>query len=540
MNDTKVLLERIAAFRQRLSQPIRSGVKTEPRRKSAEPEDNHSGGGLQPSEQNRLVVPAKEDIGPSVAPAAGNLHELSEDEIPEAFPVDDLSTESKSESEERLSRLPAGGEMVTPPMPTVFTSRVHRLLREAQALIAWQRKFISDPVYAGLATKAQNPANPELTDVLVAYHQESVTMLDSAIRLVQAFPESPNVQQKLCDGLESMLEVVKQRHAVQERLIEQRKSEIHRVDRLAAVYTALHQRRAVTLKPVAALAEELLEDVRQSRPMRFLHVDPDSTLGYLGGMSFPAPARYAAARAINTAMVVARMVGLDYEWASRPLLPVVAALLKDCGMLRVPADLLAQRDPWQPSDRRLLEEHPRQGADLVLVYLGESAPLAEAIATHHERLDGSGYPIGLKGNDIKPLARLLAVADTYAGLSTDRPDRPARDSRTALTETLLLAEQGILDKDFCEYLLSLTFYPVGTVVELHDGRIGVVAANHPNRLDPRASARPVLAILTQTDGNWLSRPEHLDLSTSQRGGIVRVLSREERRRKLSLRYPELV
>ena len=501
MNDTKVLLERIAAFRQRLDhKPARAGVKVE------------------------ADAPSRAADSVTLTTAEAVVKQ------PEAF-------------DSALRTIVGPGEVNEGPLPPVFTSRAHRLLREAQTLIAWQRKFTSDPVYSGLAASATDGhgLTAEVqADTLVAYHRESVAMMDSAIRLVQAFPESPSVQLKLCDGLEGVLEIVKQRHTVQERALNQRKTDLHRIDRLAAVYAALHQRRAVTLKPLAALAEELLEDARQSRPLRFLHVSPTSTLGYVGGLSFPAPARFAASRAINAAAVVARIVGFDYEWASRPLLPVVAALIKDCGMMRVPADVLAKDGPLTTADRRLLEEHPRHGSDLVLVYLAESAPLAEAVATHHERLDGTGYPLGLKGENIKPLARMLAVADTYASLSTDRPDRTAHDPRTALTDTLLLAEQGALDKDFSEYLISLTFYPVGTVVELTDGRVGIVAANHPNRMDPRSSARPVVAVLADSDGTLLSRPEHLDLSATDRGGIVKSLSVEQRRTLLGQRYPDLV
>lgn len=480
MNDTKVLLERIAAFRQRLDKP----------------------------------AVAKTPYVLKPMPAAAVV------ESTEAF-------------DRELRTIAGPGEEAERPLPQKFTARAHRLLQEAHALIAWQRKFNADPVFAGIA--ATSDADP-----VVAYHLESVAMMDSAVRLVQAFPESPSVQLKLCDGLEGVLQTVKQRHTVQDRALAKRKSDIQRIDRLAAVYTALHQKRAVTLKPLAALAEELLEDARQSKPLRFLEVPATSTTGYAGGMEFPAPARFIAAHAINVAQVVVRIVGFDFEWAARPLLPVVAALIMDCGMMRVPAEVLAKPGPLSTADRRLIEEHARHGSDAVLVYLAESAPLAEAIATHHERPDGTGYPLGLKGEFVKPLSRMLAAAETYAALSANRPHRAAHDSRSALTETLMLAEQGKLDKDFCEYLISLTFYPVGTVVELTDGRVGIVAANHPNRMDPRASARPIVAVLAEADGTLSSRPEHLDLSASERGAIVRALSVEQRRKLLGQRYPDLV
>jgi hypothetical protein len=162
------------------------------------------------------------------------------------------------------------------------------------------------------------------------------------------------------------------------------------------------------------------------------------------------------------------------------------------------------------------------------------------VIAHHERADGTGYPLGLKGSTAPSLARLIAAADAYAALCAPRPYRPAADTRAALTEVLLMAERGALDADFAEYLVHLSFYPVGTVVELTDGRIGVVAANHPNRMDPRVPGRPVVAVLADSAGELLPRPEHLDLSASDRGGILRGVPAGRTRQVLGHRYPDLV
>ena len=88
--------------------------------------------------------------------------------------------------------------------------------------------------------------------------------------------------------------------------------------------------------------------------------------------------------------------------------------------------------------------------------------------------------------------------------------------------------------------MALAFYPLGAVVELTDGRVGVVAANHPDRLNPRAPGRPVIAVLADADGALLPRPEHLDLSASARGGVLRTLPADRRRELLGGRYPDLV
>src|SRR5262249_44114080 len=152
----------------------------------------------------------------------------------------------------------------------------------------------------------------------------------------------------------------------------------------------------------------------------------------------------------------------------------------------------------------------------------------EAVAEHHERLDGTGYPAGLRANQISSLARLLAVCDTYAAMCSPRPYRAARETRTALTDTLVLAEQRSLDRNHAERLLQLSFYPVGSAVELADGSVGVVVATHLGRRDLHIPARPVVALLTNSDGQPLPVPQHLDLAQCEGHSIVRTLTPAER------------
>jgi hypothetical protein len=426
----------------------------------------------------------------------------------------------------QITGAPPVAEGPVPPL----TDRAKQLVQTARQLLDRQRQFAADPLFAGDTTADADP--------LVGYHRETVAVMNSAVRMVQMLPPSPTMQLKLCDGLDGILGVVRERLAVQERAAAARRADAARIDRLAAVLTAMNQMRPVDLAPVAALAEEILDDARQTKPLRLLHADPLSARSP-GGPEFPPPARFVAAHGVNVAQVIARVVGYDYEWAGRPLVPAVAALLMDCGMLRVPAGVLARPGPLTADARRVVEQHPRYGADLIAKYAPDAGPVAAAVAAHHERADGTGYGAGLRGHDIPSLGRLLAAADVYAALCCPRPHRPAADTRAALTDVLLMADQGRLDRDFCEYLAHLSFYPVGSVVELTDGRVGVVAANNPNRLDPRAPGRPVVAVLAEADGTLLPRPEHIDLSSAGRGGIHRSLPADRRRAVLGGRYPDL-
>src|SRR5262249_55769253 len=121
-----------------------------------------------------------------------------------------------------------------------------------------------------------------------------------------------------------------------------------------------------------------------------------------------------------------------------------------------------------------------------------------------------------------------------------RPYRPAYDPRTALTDTLLTAEGGGLDRRHAERLLQLSFYPVGSVVELADGAVGLAVATHLVRRDMTTPSRPGLALVTDDQGQLLPAPRHVDLAACEGRSIVRTLPPARRRQVLGRRYPELV
>src|SRR5262245_57542944 len=248
--------------------------------------------------------------------------------IPEAIPVDPgaavpITTEVEA-FRQRLQQLLDAPDVPEGPPPPQLTDRARRLLASAKRLLDRQRAFTADPLYARLATDGSDP--------LVRYHQETVAVLDSAVRLAQSFTDSPSVQLKQCEGFDGLLGVVQERMTVQERALARRRLDAERIDKLAAVYTAMATAAPVGLAAVAALAEELLADARQGRPLRLVHAAVESTSAYPEAGSYPAPIRFLAAHAVNVAQVIARIVPSDPEWSGRPLLAVVAALLIDCGM----------------------------------------------------------------------------------------------------------------------------------------------------------------------------------------------------------------
>jgi HD-GYP domain-containing protein (c-di-GMP phosphodiesterase class II) len=95
-----------------------------------------------------------------------------------------------------------------------------------------------------------------------------------------------------------------------------------------------------------------------------------------------------------------------------------AALLHDVGKLALPARVLAGASPLSDDEWELVRAHPGRGG-VIISLLGGGDELAAVVAAHHERVDGRGYPRGLKGAEIPALARILAVAETYDAMTAE-------------------------------------------------------------------------------------------------------------------------
>jgi PAS domain S-box-containing protein len=135
-------------------------------------------------------------------------------------------------------------------------------------------------------------------------------------------------------------------------------------------------------------------------------------------------------RVAGLAVAVARELGLSEDRIHGLDL---AAAIHDIGKIQVPADILNKPGKLSAAEHQLLRVHAQAGYDIVKD-VEFPWPIAEMILQHHERLDGSGYPRGLKGDQILPEARILAVADVMESMASHRPYRAALGVEAALTE----------------------------------------------------------------------------------------------------------
>ncbi len=135
-------------------------------------------------------------------------------------------------------------------------------------------------------------------------------------------------------------------------------------------------------------------------------------------------------RVANLAQAIAREMGLS---ADRVDGLRTAGIIHDLGKVSIPAEILSKPTKLSEIEYKIIQVHPQTGHD-ILIDIDFPWPLAEMILQHHERINGSGYPKGLKGEDILLEARILAVADVVEAIASHRPYRPGHGIETALLE----------------------------------------------------------------------------------------------------------
>lgn len=149
-------------------------------------------------------------------------------------------------------------------------------------------------------------------------------------------------------------------------------------------------------------------------------------------------------------MAIAQKLGWDRD----QIQPIyMAAMVHDIGKVAVPSEILTKPTHLTTLEMQLVQGHVESGYQ-ILKDIPFPWPIAEMVRQHHERLDGSGYPRGLKGDEICPEAKILAVADTIEAMATHRPYRPARGLQVAIDE--IKSESGTkLDEKVVDAALRL-------------------------------------------------------------------------------------
>jgi len=199
----------------------------------------------------------------------------------------------------------------------------------------------------------------------------------------------------------------------------------------------------------------------------------------------------------------------------------LAACLHDVGMTSVPRRILEKPGTLAPEELALIRQHPEQGFRMLQALGPELERVAIVALHHHEREDGSGYPQGLKGDQIHEYAKIVGVADAYEALTHARPYQKMRVPIDAVKEIVTTNRHMFPTPILKGLIQGLSTFPVGSLVRLNSKEIVRVVATNP-----AFPMRPVVEIVAGPKGERLASPRRVDLAQNSLVYITDSVARD--------------
>ncbi|ACV37440.1 HD-GYP domain-containing protein [Accumulibacter sp.] len=214
-------------------------------------------------------------------------------------------------------------------------------------------------------------------------------------------------------------------------------------------------------------------------------------------------------------VALARQLGLD-EAETRSA--GIAGLLHDLGKAAMPIEVLNKPGKLTDAEFTIIKSHPEEGHRMLLAGSGADAVALDVVLHHHEKTDGSGYPKRLKDQEISIFAKMGAVCDVYDAITSNRPYKAGWDPAESLRKMAEWSTGHFDPAVFQAFVKSVGIYPIGSLVLLSCGRLGVVIEQGEKSL-----LQPRVKIFFSTRGNARVRPEIVDLARGQ----FKIVSRED-------------
>lgn len=279
-------------------------------------------------------------------------------------------------------------------------------------------------------------------------------------------------------------------------------------DAVISMFSEARMGRAVDTKEAQSLVEEISDSVARN-PMALIS---------LARLKIADDYTYMHSVAVCALMVaLARQLGLQEEHTRSAGL---AGLLHDMGKALIPLAVLNKPGKLTDEEFDLVRQHPVAGHALLKEAGQVGAPVLDACLHHHEKMDGTGYPERLVGNQISLIARMAAVCDVYDAITSDRPYKRGWDPSESLRRMAEWSGGHFDPRVFQAFVKSIGIYPVGSLVRLASGRLAVVT-------EPgiRSLVTPKVKVFYSTRSDLRIPPETIDLSAPDCGD--RIASRED-------------
>ncbi|MDC7708335.1 HD-GYP domain-containing protein [Vogesella indigofera] len=266
-----------------------------------------------------------------------------------------------------------------------------------------------------------------------------------------------------------------------------------------------------------ALVKTVMQDVRLGRAVELEQVEPmiesitESVLSNSGALLTLLRIKnkddytFLHSVSVGTLMIAfCRAVGMDMETIH---LAGLGGILHDTGKALVPDEVLNKPGRLTEDEFDIIKRHPRDGFDILSRTEGIGEIPLDITLHHHERVDGSGYPHKLNGDTISTLAKMAAIVDVYDAITADRCYHKGMAPTDALRKIFEWSKYHFDPKLVQAFMRCVGIYPVGTLVLLESGKLGVVIEQHASNL-----LTPKIKVMYSSKSNTYLQPEIIDLS----------------------------
>lgn len=264
-------------------------------------------------------------------------------------------------------------------------------------------------------------------------------------------------------------------------------------ERLESTIQNLKQKQQFNIGGLNDCINEIMQEVNKNSGVQISLLDLNST------------DEYTMTHCVNT-MIYSIVIGKEMNLPSSVMEELsMGNLLHDIGKSFLKHEIIFKDGKLSNEEFEYVKQHPRYGYHVVKNLSNLSNASKDIVLHHHERLDGTGYPNKLKGDEISQLARITAISDVYDALTTDRCYRKKWTTVKALDFLVENAGPHLDISMVHSFMQLVAVYPTGSTVRLSDNRLAIVAEQ--NRFTP---LRPIVRVITDEYGNSVT-PYDLDL-----------------------------
>jgi HD-GYP domain-containing protein (c-di-GMP phosphodiesterase class II) len=256
------------------------------------------------------------------------------------------------------------------------------------------------------------------------------------------------------------------------------------LESVQTAYKLIAEGKSFEIHQLRNVAEKIVDFIKANSTQTPIYLATSSQNGY-----------YLYHQAVN-ATFYSLVIAINLEYSRPKLIDLcLSGLVADIGMAMIPSHISEKATVLEENDRKAVMKHTLVGYQLLTQRVKLKNSLAMTSLQHHENYDGSGYPQRMSGNSIEEFARIYSIADNYSALTARRPHRAGLLPHDSIKKMISEIVSKFDLKIVRQFLNILSMYPLGSYVELSDGRIGMVIDVNRDKL-----IRPSVRIVKESNG----------------------------------------